>query len=143
MISKICRFSSFSLEFQIFFSITRTIPSHSQNNFGNKDHFCASNKFVASKPPKFNFVDHQIFFLTNFFFTFFFNSSKPVLTEKIYVDWPIRNLFSQQKVNLKKQTADISLKEYLVIHEILVVWMPRMSYRSLFLFYLYSTKYSK
>ena len=57
----------------------------------------------------------------------FFNSSKPVLTENIFVDWPIRNLFSQQKVNIKKLTADISLKNLFVDHEILVVWMPRMS----------------
>ena len=45
-------------------------------------------------------------------FTFFFNSAKPVLNENIFVDWPIRNLFSQQKVNIKKMTADISLKKY-------------------------------
>ena len=33
------------------------------------------------------------------FVYFFLNSSKPVLTEKIFVDWPIRNI--------KKLTADI------------------------------------
>jgi hypothetical protein len=36
-----------------------------------------------------------------------------------------KSLFSQQKVN-----ADISLRKYLVIHEILVFRMPRMSYLS-------------
>ena len=73
---------------------------------------------MASKPPKFRLL--------------FFNSSKPVLTENIFVDWPIRNLFSQQKVNIKKMTADISLKEIFVDHKILVVWMPRMSYNTFF-----------
>ena len=33
----------------------------------------------------------------------FFNSSKPVITEKIFVDWPIRSLLSHQKVNMKKK----------------------------------------
>ena len=76
-----------------------------------------------------NFVDHQIFFLTKFCLLFF-NSSKPVLTEKNFVDWPIRDLFSPQKVNIKKLTADISLKSYLVTRETLVVRIPWMSYLS-------------
>ena len=36
------------------------------------------------------------------FVYFFFNSSKPVLTQKYFVDRPIRYLFSQQKINVKK-----------------------------------------
>ena len=36
------------------------------------------------------------------FVYFFFNSSKPVLTEKFFGNWPMRNLFSQWKVNVKK-----------------------------------------
>ena len=33
---------------------------------------------------------------------FFFNTSKPVLTENVCVDWPIRNSFSQQKSKHQK-----------------------------------------
>ena len=36
------------------------------------------------------------------FVYFFFNSSKPALTEKFFVELSIRNLFSQQKVKIKK-----------------------------------------
>ena len=74
-----------------------------------------------------NFGDHQLLFKPNFLY-FFFKSSKPVLTERIFVDWQIRKIFSMQKVNIKKMTADISLKKtYLVIKEILVARIPRMS----------------
>ena len=50
--------------------------------------------------------NHQNFVITKYFFNqilfpFFFNSSKPVLTEDIFVDWPIRSSFSQQKVTIK------------------------------------------
>ena len=39
-----------------------------------------------------NFVDHQIFFVAKFYLLFF-NSSKPVLTEKLFVDCPTRIYF--------------------------------------------------
>ena len=44
----------------------------------------------------------NFFWITKYYFSpnfvyFFFNSSKPVVIVKIFVDWPIRNLFSQQK----------------------------------------------
>ena len=44
-------------------------------------------------------------------------------------DPDLRYLFSRQKVNITKLTADMYfVKKYLVIHEILVVQMPRMTY---------------
>ena len=49
-----------------------------------------NNSFVTSKPPK--FCGSPNIFFNKILFTFFFNSSKPVLTEKIFVDWPIGNL---------------------------------------------------
>ena len=67
------------------------------------------------------FVIYEYFF-SKILLTFFFNSSKSVLTEKIFVDWPIRNLFSKQKVNIKKLTADISLKN---IRKLLIFWWIR------------------
>ena len=82
--------------------------------------------FMGSEPPKYLVITKYIF--NQILFTFFFNFSKSVLTEKFFVDWPIRNLFSQQKVSIKKLTADIWLKKYLVIHEILVVRIPRTCY---------------
>ena len=66
------------------------------------------NLLVASKPPK--FCDLRIFFL-KFFLLIFFNSSKLVLTGNFFVYWPIRNSFSQQKVNcwyfVKKVFGDL------------------------------------
>ena len=78
------------------------------------------NSIMASKPPKFR--DLRIHTFLTKFCLLFFNSSKPVLSEKIFVDWPIRNLFSQQKVNTKRLTAHNSLKKrfklivFLVLH---------------------------
>ena len=40
-------------------------------------------------------------------FVYFFFLWKPVITEEFFVDWPIRNLFLQQKVNRTKLTANI------------------------------------
>ena len=73
--------------------------------------FRVNNSFVASEPPKFRgYSFNQILF------TFF-------STPQISFNWEIfcwltnKIFFSQQKVNIKKLTADISLKKYLVIHE--------------------------
>ena len=38
-------------------------------------------------------------------------SSKPVLNEKFFVDWPIRDLFSQQEVNIKKTDSWYLIKK--------------------------------
>ena len=90
------------------------------------------NSFVASEPPKF-WGSPNIFF-NQILFTFF-QLLKSFNCENFY--WLTnKNFFSQQKVNIQKLTADISLKKYLVIHQILVVWMPWISY----LFLLYSRK---
>ena len=45
---------------------------------------------MESEPSKFR-GNPNIFF-NQFLFLLFFNSSKPVLTEKNFVAWPIRNL---------------------------------------------------
>ena len=53
------------------------------------------NMFAGSEPPKYLVITK--YRLNQILFTFFFNSSKPVLTEKFFVDWPIRIYFLSKK----------------------------------------------
>ena len=50
--------------------------------------FVSCNSLVASEPPKFRGSPNNFF---NQICLFFSNSSKPVLTEKFFVDWPAKS----------------------------------------------------
>ena len=83
------------------------------------------NSFVASKPPKFcgspniSLTKYQL----SVFFMFTFCWENKFLIGQSTKNFSVKTGFEE----LKKKVNKISLKKIFVDHEILVVWMPRMS----------------
>ena len=86
------------------------------------------NSFVTSKPPK--FCDLRIFFLMKFCLLLF-QLLKTSFNWEIFCWLTNKKFIFSAKSKHKKLTADIWLKKYLVIHEILVVRIPRTCYKLL------------
>ena len=97
------------------------------NCYWNKTQNATStNMFAGSEPPKYLVITKYLF---NQIFINFFKLLKTSFNWKLFVDWPIRNLFfSAKSKHMKKLTADIWWKKYLVIHGIWVVRIPRTCY---------------